>query len=58
MASFIDFKWNMVEADHVLVRQVVQGALLRSMALVMDRGAVLRSLGLPADGLHTRLLRW
>ena len=33
----------------------VQRGLLRAVALVVDRGAIRRPLGLPADGLHARL---
>jgi hypothetical protein len=28
------------------------------VALVVDRGAIRRPLGLPADGLHARLPKW
>jgi hypothetical protein len=43
------------EAGYVLLHQVVQRGLLRAVALVMDRGAIRRPLGLPADGLHDGL---
>jgi hypothetical protein len=40
------------EAGRVLLHNAVQRGLLRAMALVVDRGASWRPLGLPADGLH------
>ena len=46
------------EAGRVLLHQAVQRGLLRAVALVVDRGAIRRPLGLPADGLHARLPRW
>ena len=46
------------EAGRVLLHQAVQRGLLGAVALVVDRGAIRRPLGLPADGLHVRLPRW
>ena len=48
------------EAGRVLLHQSVQRGLclLGAVALVVERGAVRRPLGLPADGLHARLPRW
>jgi hypothetical protein len=46
------------EAGRALLHQAVQRGLLRSMALVMDRGAIGRPLRLPADSLHEGLPRW
>ena len=46
------------EAGCVLLHQAVQRGLLRAVALVMDRGAIRRPLGLPADGLHDGLPKW
>ena len=40
------------------LHQAVQRGLLRAMALVVQRGAIRRPLGLLADGLHARLPRW
>jgi hypothetical protein len=40
------------EAGRVLLHQAVQRALLRSMALAVDRGAIRRPPGLPANDLH------
>ena len=40
-----------------LLHQVVQRGQLRAVALVVDRGAIRRPLGLPTDGLHARLPR-
>ena len=45
------------EGGGVLLHQSVQRGLLRSVALVVDRGAVRRTLGMPANGLHARLPR-
>jgi len=45
------------ESGGVLLHQAVQRGLLRSVALVVDRGAVRhpdRRFMLPADGLHAR----
>ena len=46
------------ESRGVLLRQVVQHGLFRAVALAVDRGAIRRPLGLPADGLHARLPKW
>jgi hypothetical protein len=46
------------DAGHVLLRQAVQRGLLRAMALVLERGAIGRLLGLPANGLHVELPWW
>ena len=46
------------EGPGVLLHQAVQRGLLRAVALVVDRGAIRRPLGLPADGLHARLPKW
>ena len=46
------------KTGRVLLHQAVQRGLIRSMALVVDRGAIGRPLGLPADGLHARLPKW
>ncbi|MCU0921673.1 MAG: hypothetical protein MUF16_15290 [Burkholderiaceae bacterium] len=43
------------EAGRVLLHQAVQRGLLGAMALVVDRGAIRRPLGLPANGLHDGL---
>lgn len=43
------------EGRGVLLHQAVQRSLLRAVALVLDRGAIRRPLGLPADGLHAWL---
>ena len=45
------------EAGRVLPHQAVQRGLLGARALVVDRGAIRRPLGLPADGLHDGLPR-
>ncbi len=45
------------EAGRVLLQQAVQRGLLRTVALLVDRGAIRRLLGLPADGLHDGLPR-
>lgn len=45
------------EGRGVLLQQAVQRGLLRAVAPVLNRGAVRRTLGLPADGLHARLQR-
>jgi len=45
------------EGRGVLLHQAVQRGLLRAVTLVVDRGAIRRPLGLPADGLHARLPR-
>ena len=46
------------EGCGVLLHQAVQRGLLWAVALVVDRGAIRRPLGLPANGLHARLPRW
>ena len=46
------------EGRGVLLNQAVQRGLFRAVALVVDRGAIRRPLGLPANGLHARLPRW
>ena len=46
------------EGGGVLLHQAVQRGLLQASALVVDRGAIRRPLGLPADGLHARLPKW
>jgi hypothetical protein len=46
------------EGGRVLLHQAVQRGLFRAVALAMDRGAIRRPLGLPADGLHARLPKW
>ena len=46
------------ESRGVLLHKAVQRGLLRAVALAVDRSAIRRPLGLPADGLHTRLPRW
>ena len=42
----------------MLLYPAVQRGLFRSMALMVDRGAIGRPLELPADGLHDGLPRW
>jgi len=39
----------------MLLRQAVQGGLLGAVALVVERCAIRRPLGLPADSLHDGL---
>ena len=46
------------EGRCVLLHQAVQRGLFRAVALVVDRGAIRRWLGLLASGLHARLPRW
>jgi hypothetical protein len=46
------------EGRCVLLHQSVQRGLFRAVALAVDRGAIRRPLGLPADGLHARLPNW
>ena len=46
------------EGRGVLLHQAVQRGLLGAVALVVDRGAIRRPLGLLHRGLHARLPRW
>ena len=49
------------EGGGMLLHQAVQRGLLGSVALVVDRDTIQRPdrrMGLPANGLHTRLPRW
>ena len=46
------------EAGRVLLHKPVQGGLLGAVVLVVNRGAIRRTLGLPADSLHDGLPRW
>lgn len=46
------------EGRGVLLHQAVQRGLLGAVALGVDRDAIRRPLGLPADGLHAMLPRW
>ena len=46
------------EGRDVLLHQAVQRGLFRAVAIVVDRGAIRRTLGLPADGLHDGLPKW
>ena len=46
------------EGRGVLLHQAVQGRLFRPVAIVVNRGAARRPLGLQHRGLHTRLPRW
>ena len=46
------------EGCGVLLHQAVQRGLLRAVTLVVDRGAIRRPLGLPANGLHAWLPKW
>ena len=46
------------EGRGVLLHQSVQRGLLRAVALVVDRGAIRRPLGLPANCLRSRLPKW
>ena len=46
------------EAGRVLLHQAVQRSVLWAIALVVDRDAIRRPLGLPTDGLHAWLPRW
>ena len=46
------------EGRGVLLHQAVQRGLFRAVALVVNRHANGRTVGLPADGLHDGLLRW
>ena len=45
------------EGGGVLLHQAVQRGLFGAVALVADRGAIRRPLGLSADGLHAMLPR-
>ncbi|HMO45435.1 MAG TPA: hypothetical protein PKB14_05395 [Rubrivivax sp.] len=45
------------EAGRMLLHQAIQRGLLGAMAFVVERGAIGRPLGLPADGLHDGLPR-
>ena len=44
--------------DVPVLHQVAQRGLLRAVALVVNRCAIRRPLGLPADGWHARSLKW
>jgi hypothetical protein len=46
------------EGRCVLLHQSVQRGLFRAVAIVVDRGAIRRPLGLPAAGLHDGLPKW
>ena len=46
------------EGRGVLLKQAVQRGLLWAVAIVVDRGAIRRPLGLLHRGLHARLPRW
>ena len=46
------------EGRRGLLHQAVQRGLFRAVAIVVDRGAIRRPLGLPANGLHARLPKW
>jgi hypothetical protein len=46
------------ERRGMLLHKAVQRGLFRAVAFVVDRGAIRRPLGLPADGLHARLPKW
>ena len=46
------------EGRSVLLHQSIERGLFRAVALVVDGCAIRCPLGLPADGLHTRLPRW
>ena len=46
------------EGRGVLLHQAVQRGLFRAVALVVDRGAIRRPLGLLHRGLHEGLPRW
>ncbi|HEY6356491.1 MAG TPA: hypothetical protein VIY30_18560 [Burkholderiaceae bacterium] len=45
------------EAGRMLLHQAVQRGLFGAVAFVVERGAIRRPLGLPADGLHDGLPR-
>jgi hypothetical protein len=44
------------EGGGVLLHKAVQRGLLGAVALVVDRGAIRRPVGLPTDGLHALLM--
>ncbi len=46
------------ESRRVLLHQTVQRGLFLAMTIVVDRGAIRRPLGLPANGLHDGLPEW
>jgi len=46
------------EGCGVQLHQAVKRGLLRAVALVVNRGAIRRPLGPPANGLHARLPKW
>ena len=46
------------EGRSVLLHKAVQRGLFWAVTLVVDRGAIRRPLGLPANGLHARLPKW
>ena len=46
------------EGRGVLLHQAVQRGLLWAVAIVVNRRAIRRPLGLPANGLHAWLPRW
>jgi hypothetical protein len=46
------------EGRGVPLHWAARRGLFRAVALLVDWGAVLRPLGLPADGLHARLPTW
>ena len=46
------------EGRGVLLHQAVKRGLFRAVALVVDRGAIRRPLGLLHRGLHARLPKW
>ena len=45
------------EAGRMLLHQAIRRSLLRAVAFVVERDAIGRLLGLPADGLHEGLPR-
>jgi len=46
------------EAGRVLLHQAIQRCFFRAMAFAVDRGTILRPMGLPADGLHAWPPSW
>ncbi len=46
------------EAGCMLLHQAVKRGPLGAVAFVVERGVIGRPLGLPVDGVHTRLPRW